>query len=156
MASLVFPNHLQFQNCQKTFGQGAEEYFSEIFAICLEKSTARTRFLSWNTSPSHQLAGPGCAHGPFLKMIRIASPFKKKHRPQKMCNKKIFWQKSVPQNHCSPWVSRVTSFRQRWKKAATVQLGIPAFSSWIHFQCWPSTLGQRPQMFRGGCCNPLN
>ena len=82
-APLVFPNHLQFQNCQ-----GAEEYFSEIFAICLEKSTARTGDQAFgeffllgsylpNTSPSHQLAGPGWAHGPFLKMIRIASPLKK-------------------------------------------------------------------------------
>lgn len=109
-----------------------------------------------NTSPSHQLAGPGWAHGPFLKMIRIASPFKKKHRPRKKVQQKDLLTSPSPRttvvHGCHVSLPSANDEKRRQLCNSASPLSLLGFIFNVGLRRWDNV----PQMFRRGCCNPLN
>lgn len=115
------------------------------------------RFLSWNTSPSLSLQVPGWAHGSppkhFSRWFGLLHPLKKNTDLKKGATKRSSDKSPSPRTTVVHGC-HVSLPSANDEKTRLVQLGIPAFSSWIHFQCWPSTLDGHHAGTTS--CNPLN
>ena len=144
MASLCFPNHLQFQNCQKNFWPRRRRVFLRDIRDLPREIHSKDRWPGlWgvfllgsyltNTSPSHQLAGPGL---PWTISQYDLGCFTLKKTPTS---------KNVQQKDLLTKVLHTPNVSQL-RKPKNASRGIPAFSSWIHFQCWP---GRQHQAARG-------